>query len=322
MKAKKLVLAVAAILSMTTLFACAASNKKTALYENWKYQTTANSANVDETLVYDVVYKSSTGMGTINYSLDYKNGSYTTHLKKTASGDYEYTTSLTIDVVYTFGETSKTLSDKVETKVVFDTKFNPKSAEKSVVSNTPNNITITAIEGAYSSFDFTVSTVYEGSTVKTTTTYYTTNDEGERIASEPQTASGAFGQDDYTYVDNEMVWLALRACANSNTSGSFESFSPFLKKNQQLNYTFSEKTGAEFSYTFNGTKVSTVEYRPVSLVINDKNPGATQMAWIATTAEDATKNVNRNVILQMSTPLSYYLGELVYDLKSVQTLNE
>ena len=81
---------------------------------------------------------------------------------------------------------------------------------------------------------------------------------------------------------------------------------------------------ALFDAVFGGVKngseekvKSTITYRPVSMVLDEKNPGATQTAWIAKKPETSSNsNVNRNVLLRLETPLSYGLGSLVYTLNS------
>lgn len=64
-----------------------------------------------------------------------------------------------------------------------------------------------------------------------------------------------------------------------------------------------------------------VSYVPYSLAINDTAPGATQKVWVAETTK-AENNEYRNVILKMETPLSFNLGTLVYELSSVDFLDD
>ena len=84
-----------------------------------------------------------------------------------------------------------------------------------------------------------------------------------------------------------------------------------------------EKT--EFSFMIAGKEEAAakhdVSYVPYSLAINDTAPGATQKVWVAETTK-AENNEYRNVILKMETPLSFNLGTLVYELSSVDFLDD
>ena len=93
--------------------------------------------------------------------------------------------------------------------------------------------------------------------------------------------------------------------------------SPFVKKMQKIDFTFQTEASAEFSYKLKGQSAkATIAYRPVNISIDDSNPGATQTAWIASTT-NAQNNTHRNVMLKLITPLSYSLGNLVYELVSI-----
>ena len=90
---------------------------------------------------------------------------------------------------------------------------------------------------------------------------------------------------------------------------------------QKIDLTFASETGGEFSYLLNGEEVkTTITYRPISLTIDDRNPGGTQTAWIAKTS-NASNNTYRNMMLKLSVPLSYSLGNLVYTLSAVDRAN-
>ena len=90
-----------------------------------------------------------------------------------------------------------------------------------------------------------------------------------------------------------------------------------------MSISFETETGAEFSFLYkNGSEEKsqhTITYRPVSIVLDEKNPGGTQTAWIAKT-NDTTNNKYRNVMLRLDTPLSYSLGTLQYTLISATYL--
>ena len=118
------------------------------------------------------------------------------------------------------------------------------------------------------------------------------------------------------YLDNEQLIFALRAMAAKTSSAKLQVYSPFAEAVQKVGITFNAEESAEFTFLKNGTEeTKALTYRPASIVLDEKNPGATQTAWVAKTT-DSTKNEYRNVVLKLETPLSYGLGSLIYTLKS------
>ncbi len=319
MKVKKLVLALAAVLCVSSFAACGDSDKKILFNEYWKLDW-ASSGSVDETLLYDVTFEKGFGLDSAGYTLSYSDGKYQTTLRSTAQG-YEYKTQLSLKVTYQFGDETEVFDDLVETTTLFSKEaLRPTYSEKTVVSHTPTTSTPGSIGACHDDFDYTIKTEYnENGTAKSTIAYKATDDVREATS----TSSFSYGQGDYSYLDNEQLLLALRAIPSDTTSGEVEVYNPFLENTQRINISFSSAANREFSHTFNGEALKTkqISYRPVSLTINATNPGATQTAWIATTDKTTTKNVNRNVMLRLETPLAYNHGKLIYTLTSVTTLN-
>lgn len=325
MKAKKLVLALAALTAFCSFAACTDVNKKILFNDYWEKNSLA-PGTIEETLEYKVTHEKGSGLDVIGYSLTYGEGKYVTTLKSQGEG-YVYTTSLTMPVTYQYaGDEAETLEDSVTSEVVFARSSNglrPVSSKKSVVSHTPSNGASISTDTCYSLYDFSIVTTYptEGKASSTVTYKKYELDEatGNRTEIDPLVISSTFdfSDDDYSYLDNEQLLLALRAISTSTTTGSFMAYSPFVESMQKIDFTFQTETSAEFSYSSNGNNEKTkIAYRPVTLSIDDPNPGATQTAWIAT-ATNPQNNTYRNMMLKLITPLSYSLGSFVYELVSI-----
>ncbi len=315
MNVKKLTLALAALLSVTTLAACTDSDKKIAFNNYWELDATT-SGNVNETLVYDVTFEKGTGLDGLAYALSYGKGSYTTTLKAIEnSKQYIYTTELNIPVTYTFGESERaTFTDTVKSEVVFYNAANllrPVSSEKTIVSHTPVSTIAspTKLSECYTAYDYTVSTAYKADNKADATITYRKTEDIE-AATEPY--SFTYGKGDYSYLDNEQLLLSLRAVPNDTTSGSVKSFDVANDSMRKVKFSFGEETGKKFEVFGKD-----INYREASLQYSSATPGATQTAKIAALTS-AQSNTYRNVILELTTPLSYSLGSLVYDLKSYQ----
>lgn len=313
---KKIVLALAAVLAVSSFAACTTTDQKLIFNDYWEQNSLAPSSSLEETLEYKVSFEKGSGLDAVGYSLSYGEGTYVTTLKSQGQG-YVYTTSLTIPVTYQYeGDESATKTDSVQTEVVFQRSSNalrPVSSKKSVVSHTPINSGAFSTESCFSPYNFSVETTYPTEGKATSTVTY---NKGE---GDPDVVSSSFNFDGgkYSYLDNEQLLLALRAISTSTSSGSVKIYNPYVETTQKIDLTFSEAVGAEFSYTLNGVQAKTnITYRPVTIKIDDKNPGSSQTAWIATTS-NPENNEHRNVMLKLVTPLSYSLGELVYELVSI-----
>lgn len=317
MRLRKLALALVATLALPPLAACGNTDQKLTFTDYWLQNSLVASASIDETLEYTVTHEKGAGLEGLNYSISYANGKYVTTLKNHSQG-YIYTTALTIDVTFQYGENEpETVTDSVTTTVIFEKSNNalrPISSTKNVVSHTPQNGGATSSDTCYAFYDFSVVTTYPAEGNATSTATY------KLAEGEPTVITSTFEATDkkYSYLDNEQLLLALRAISPSVQSGSVKIYNPFVEEMQKINFSFAAETGAEFSYTLNGESVkNNVTYRPVSLTIDDRNPGGTQTAWIAkrTSAEN---NVYGNMMLKLTVPLSYSMGNLVYDLVSVK----
>ena len=315
MKVKKIVLVLAALTAFSSLAACTDTNSKILFNDYWEKNSMAHGA-VNETLTYKVTHEKGAGLDTIGYTLTYGEGTYVTTLKSQGDG-YVYTTSLTMPVTYQYGtDEAKTVIDSVTSQVVFarsNSGLRPLSSQKHVVSHTPSSTAGNSSATCYSFYDFSIITSYPLEGEATTNVTYSKAEDDPVV----QDFTFDFSDEDYSCLDNEQVLLALRAISSSTTTGSFMTYSPFVDKMQKIDFTFQTEASAEFSFKLNGESAKTnIAYRPVSIVLDEVNPGATQTAWIASTT-NAQNNTHRNVMLKLITPLSYSLGNLVYELTSI-----
>ena len=315
MKLKKLALGLATALVLSSFAACAGDSQKLAFNDYWELNSLTTSSSINETLEYKVTHEKGSGLDAINYTLTYGVGSYVTNLKTDIQG-YIYTTTLTMPVTFQYGDEVESVTDTVTTEVIFARSkdgLRPISSKKNVVSHTPQNVGASSLKTCYSLYDFSVVTTYPEEGKATSIATY------QQAEGEPIELASTFTASDknYSYLDNEQLLLALRAISPSVSSGSVKIYNPFVESKQKINFSFSEETGAKFSYTFNGEPTEKdITYRPVSLTIDDRNPGGTQTAWIAKRGT-ADNNVDRNVMLKLTVPLSYSFGYLVYDLVSI-----
>ncbi|MBP3423161.1 MAG: hypothetical protein J6K86_05295 [Clostridia bacterium] len=320
MKLKKIALAVAATLALSSLAACTDNDQKLSFKDYWEKDSLSGSSAVDEKLTYKITHEKEVGLDNLPYVLTYGEGTYVTTLKTHSQG-YIYSTSLTMPVTYKYGDDdAHSATDTVTTEVIFlrsNDGLRPISSTKNVVSHTPSTRSGGSSETCFLYYDYSVVVEYptEGDATATIT--------DKSVEGDPIVKTSSFTASDkkYSYLDNELLLLALRAIPSSTTTGSVKVYSPYAKAMQKIDLTFASETGGEFSYLLNGEEVkTTITYRPISLTIDDRNPGGTQTAWIAKTS-NASNNTYRNMMLKLSVPLSYSLGNLVYTLSAVDRAN-
>lgn len=321
MNKKTILSALASVTSALLLASCTNINYRVTFSDNWNTNTTNSTPSVTETLKYKVSYKESSGADAVNYDLNYTNGTYTATLSPVSLRDgttgYKYETRLTIDVTYTLGETSETETDKMTSTVIFKnsgSSFQPISSVKEMVCHSPSNSSeASKIEDCYLEYNYKIETSYESDLSKGKTAI--TN----LAKTEDNTSSREFEIEDekYTYLDNEQLLLALRGVSPTlNSAPTFLVYAPFTAAVQSIKTSFSTTTSAtSFTFSKNGQAYTgDISYREVNVGIDSKTPGATQTLWIAEKATDPQRNLNRNIILKMETPISYNLGTLTYEL--------
>ena len=323
MKAKKLLAAIALTLAATTLTACGDKDQTIEFNTYWHAESNAPTL-IDETLEYDVTFDSTVDKSTVNYELDYKDGTYTTHLVSNSLYEYTYTTSFSITAIYTYKDTTVEKQDSVETKVTFSTEkgFRPIRSEKSIVSHSPVNSNVSRVNQAYDAFYRHVETDYTGSKAVCKIWDTEPNKDGtpnEKLLSE-ETFKGKSGK--YSYLDNEQLLLALRCISKSDDSAKVKVYSPFVDSTQKIKLSFSDSDDMDVTYFDVATNTEVkkaITYRTAKIKLSASNPGATQKAWIAVNEKP---NTNRNVMLKLETPLAYNLGTLVYTLTSINRVEK
>ena len=322
MKAKKLIPVLALTTCFTCLGSCAQTDQKISFGNYWQTNSLITE-NIHEKLVYDVEYvDEDTAM--FKYTVNYTDGQYTTELTTATENGKNilvYKTELSIKVTYTLnGKSTEAFEDKIVTEAKFHTAENslrPISSYKEIVSTSPSSVS-TTLEDCYTSYHYESTVTYNESC--TGGTAIVTNDpDGENPIT--KTTEFTFEKDKYSRLDNEQLLFAIRAIPTSLTSAKIQTYSPFVESEQTVSLSYAAEATAEFSYTNNGESVKkNITYRPVKIVLDEKNPGATQTAWYAKNT-DVSKNTNRNVLLRLETPIAYGLGSLVYKLKSADILS-
>ncbi len=305
-------------LCATCFTACAGTNQKVSFSDYWRADSISKQ-DLTETLEYEVKYESNNI--TSAYTLNYTNGKYVTQLSTATEADgrkvYIYKTELTITATYVFNGEVAECNDTVKTEVKFEqsSSLRPIYSRKEIKSSSPTESLSsdpTQLSQCFNEYDYTIETTYSGN-AGAGNSKITLNGE------EPRTSEDSFTLDTekFTYLDNEQLLFAIRGMrASANVASTFMVYSPFAKTGQKIKTTFSAKEGTEFSFLRDGIAVKeTIEYFPTSIVLDAKNPGATQTAWYAATT-NPQDNTYRNVMLRLETPVSYSHGTLIYTLKS------
>ena len=319
---RKTIVAISTLLVASSLFAsCSSGGNKVSFGEYW-YKNASISASVGatETVSYDITFTKGAGIGK-NYDIDYTNGEYTTTfslVEEDGKQLYRLTSTLTIDVTYTFNGNSETFNDMVSSTVDFEKNvaLTPIKSHKDMVTHSPKiSNSGDTVQGCFDLYDYTVDVVYNGAAGVSTVT----NNRAEN--SVKQHDFEIDDADDYNYLDNEQLLFALRGLqpTATTTSNTFLVYAPFSKVSQKISTTFGSKVaGEKFTFIKNGesqASESTIDYYPISIELAESNPGSPQLVKIAATTSSKA-NVNRNMILEIQTPLSYNLGTLTYKVKS------
>lgn len=316
MKGKKIISCVALLLTASCSFACAGTSQKVIFSSNWQKDNTVQENDLTENLEYSVTFEKGSPLNN-DFTLDYANGVYTTSLKTEQFNGrtiYAYETKLTIDVVYQMNAEIAQLQDYVISSVKFektDKSLRPISSHKEVYSHSPSN-GATELSSCYELFHYSVDISYNEN--------YSGESVVKNLAQENATEtrdSFSVNTEKFTCIDNEQLLFALRGVNPAlSSTAKFNVYSPFIKGTQSIKATFASEEGMDFNFVKNGVAIKeAIQYYPVSIVLDQKNSGATQTAWIAKST-DVQSNTYRNVILRLETPLSYNFGSLVYTLKS------
>ncbi len=321
----KFIYPIAAMLSAVSIFtACSNTSQKVIFSNNWQADNTVQNNQISESLEYVVSFEKSSS--DTDYNLNYQNGKYTSELSTEQLDGrtiYVYKSKLEIEVIYEYnGEQTEPLKDFVDTIVKFekaDQALRPLFSQETVVSHSPEN-SASSLKSCYKLRTYTTTIHYNSDYSGESVVVYTQENDkdGESTTTTFEDKNSfALDTEKFTCLDNEQLAFALRGINPSlNASAKFNVYSPYVKASQSVRATFNTATSADFNFTRNGIAIKdTIEYYPVSVVLNEKNEGATQTLWIAKNT-NIQANTYRNVILKIETPLAYGLGTLVYSLKS------
>lgn len=314
MKIKKLAPILAITLCVSALSGCT-GDQRVSFHSYWQ-QNSLVKESIHETLIYDVAFEAEDGLDKIGYGLSYENGQYKTVLvSEEVDGKtvYTYTTEFTITATYTLGSNSESFTDRIVSVSKFydaENALRPISSVKEIVSHSPvSGGSRLEVSDCYETFEYSAAITYDAD-----------GKEGKSIVTQkgepPKEKEFEINEKHYRYVDNEVLLFAVRGLSSSVDAAKVLAYSPFAGSVQTISLSFGQEASTDFTFFKNGAESTpTITYRPLSIVLDEKNPGATQTAWIAKTT-DAANNAHRNVILKLQTPLSYSLGTLVYTLSS------
>lgn len=321
MKRKKIPAILALVVGLTALGGCTNSDQKVNIGNHWNVNAIDVNEAIHETLVYDVAFEAN-DTSLVEYQLNYKDGKYTTTLISEKVGSktiYTYSTQLNITAQYTLNGVTEECNDVLTSTVKFYAAgdgLRPISSQKEINASTPTGITGLTASDCYAQSHYSIQITYnddctEGKSIVTNLDPSMSNTPAKEKTFE-------IDEKKFRFLDNEQVLLVLRAVNNSTSSAKLNVYSPFAEAIQKVSLSFQTEESAEFSFYKNGSEEkvkSIITYRPVNFVLDEKNPGGTQTAWVAK-ATDTSKNTNRNIILRLETPLSYGLGSLIYTLNS------
>ncbi len=324
---KKLVFIAGAVLTASLVALASCGEVTTSIGANW-YKDTSLSSNISgtsEKLTYKVAYDGSDAANT-TYSASYADGTYTTELVNstytredgTVENVYLYTTSLVIDVTFTFEGESATYTDEVTTSVIFgtaDKSLKPIESVKTVSSHSPASSSAESLDETTVYYHYTFTAAYDKNVTQATLTY--TKLDGDESSLEDSTRTYDI-DDAYTYLDNEQILFAARGMdLGDSASETVYTLNASRGVVQPVTIENSDVLEGTFQINIDSSEMPeggyTLTYNAVTISINETQSGSSQTCYYAETT-DASNNTYRNVMLYMETTLPYSLGALTYTL--------
>ena len=258
---------------------------------------------------------------------------------------YVYETALTVSGSYKVKATGEELKfdDSITTICKFRLAGNnlqPVYSKQEVKNVSPNALGSNNLNVICVKTDAVFETFYNYDCSEATVHTTDNTQTGDAIGTEISTVK-LKNKKGYSIFDNSQLRLALRSLTVSNTTNySFNVFSPQnggmttckatcyaaaeLKKDdtaQNKIITALNACKPDDYIFFDGTpsgdgKAMTYRYNAIALNISTDMQGPTPTCWY-TSIENADVNATRSVLIRLTTPLSFNLGTLVYDLKSL-----
>ncbi len=332
---KKTLAAFALALTTVTLGACGA-NQKLNFDPNWEQGILSEAiVATAEELSYVVEFEARSFIQKEYFTVEYcgannsNPGEYTTKLEYLDDNTYSYTTTLTLPVKFTLKDgqfTEKT--DSIQTQAVFkkaDKSLQPVYSVKRVHCFSPNNVAATKLEDAYKEYDYEFRIDYKddisGGTLKKTdfSQAFTLLLDKEKYPEGTSSHSFDVDGEKYSYLDNEQLLFALRGLPNNkiSTAQTVNTYNASLMKVETVSITPSSSVKTKFNLALNGAAKAEqeIEYVPITIKTGNKDSLHSQTLWYAKTT-DANNNRYRNVLLKMSVPLHYGIGDFTYTLES------
>ena len=332
---------------------CNSKTKNTALTSsNWyagtSYKGIQPSHIIDdgytsEKIVYTVTHS---GGSNNTYSVEYKDGTFTTEFYATYYNwnssnipeefrvdekelVYCYTTSLNISVRFKKGDnTTEWFEDSISTLAYFRAagkNLQPVYSRQDILSNTPALYQASSLDKTYELVDVVYENFYTHSFTDVKSITYKDGETTEKTY-------GRLAKQKNSLFDNSTLYIAARSL-NLSTNLS-----------QSINL-FSAASGGISTYNISGsdTRLSDIEQATAESLLQAKglyipegdNPalstvaldlsfasgelkGTTQTVWYAAIT-NSDNNLARATMLKIASPLSYGLGTLTYNLKSIES---
>lgn len=298
--------------SVFALSACGSTATATKFTQNWYMNNELGDvkSQTNERLVYEVSYAQANTPNEY-YSVNYATGTYTAELSAEPNyrgkNAYKLISVLEISGTYSCKDERLNFTDRVESEVYFRSakdSLAPVYSKKTVHSTSPRAEKATSLAEAVVVYDYVTECTYNDAHTNVDVVY-TDNVSAEKSASYSKKIKAS-----YPLVDNEELMFSIRGLSGS---ANLSCFDPYTRETETLAASFSSEPG-ERKYTFvkNGEEAEyTVNSYAVSFGRVATLAGKTQSAIYAATASGY-----RNVMLQLTSPLSYSLGALTYTLKT------
>lgn len=253
---------------------------------------------------------------------------------------YCYKTSLEIKVQFTLkktGEKTEAFTDSVTSVAYFRAagkNLQPVYSMQKILSRSPADLKADKLEDTYQAVNVIYESFYSYDCSEVTTLTIENPSEGYDRDGQPSKKHTGLDKLKYSLFDNSSLYIAVRSMKlSTGLSQSFSLFSPAAGGASEY-----AASGADISLGEAELNAFTAELEKNKLFTpdpekeNDKLStvairlnyiggsltGTTQTAWFAAIT-DADKNIGRATMLKLNVPLSFGLGALEYNLKSIKS---
>ncbi|MBO5328384.1 MAG: hypothetical protein J6B04_04355 [Clostridia bacterium] len=260
--------------------------------------------------------------GTLSeYKQDKQEVLYVLKTELTLSGKYVLTAT---------GESTPTFNDGVTSVCYFRSagqNLEPVYSSIEVHSTSPKTLNPKTVAEMTIKMDYLYKTYYN-SDCSQATTVYTDLTSGANSA-EVKKVIGGLNETGYSVFDNASVYFAMRAL-NTNSS-TYSKIISVVQPAEGVYKNYGISSSGEGALPDSQTQIKealvgagyitaeeTVKYNAVSSTLQAEMSGSPHTAWFASVS-NATQNWCRSTMLKLLVPLSYNLGVMQYDLKTVES---